>query len=254
MGLFVDGPACTIADLTDQDSGLLDTALSSGINVSTKIRLAADEIRTDLSLRLHSDRNGFDLVWRPALWIEQVVTTPALKQWETMHSLALVYRDAYFSQAVDRYQAKWQEFSRLAGDARERLLAEGVGMVNDPVRQAPPPALATTPGPQSGGIFYASIAWVNATKQEGAPSMASSITVQDGNLMSVSAMGAPANVIGFNVYGGASLDALRRCNDVALPISSSFLYVPGSGSQGALAGDGQRPDFVHRIARTTRRG
>ena len=26
MALFVDGPACTIDDLTDQDSGLLDVA------------------------------------------------------------------------------------------------------------------------------------------------------------------------------------------------------------------------------------
>ena len=27
MALFVDGPACTIDDLTDQDTGLLDVAL-----------------------------------------------------------------------------------------------------------------------------------------------------------------------------------------------------------------------------------
>ena len=27
MALFVDGPACTIDDLTDQDAGLLDVAL-----------------------------------------------------------------------------------------------------------------------------------------------------------------------------------------------------------------------------------
>ena len=40
MALFVDGPACTIDDLTDQDAGLLDVAVNTNINVSTKLRLA----------------------------------------------------------------------------------------------------------------------------------------------------------------------------------------------------------------------
>ena len=44
MALFVDGPASTIDDLTDQDSGLLDVAETNGINVSTKLRLAQEEI------------------------------------------------------------------------------------------------------------------------------------------------------------------------------------------------------------------
>ena len=128
MALFVDGPACTIDDLTDQDSGLLDVAQTTGINVSTKLRLAVEEIRTDLHLWLIRPRTErCELVWGPTLHIEQIVVTPSLKRWETMHALALVYRDAYFSQLVDRYQAKWQEYAKLARDARESFIAERAG-------------------------------------------------------------------------------------------------------------------------------
>ena len=35
MALFVDGPVCTIEDLTDQDSGLLAIALANGIDAAT---------------------------------------------------------------------------------------------------------------------------------------------------------------------------------------------------------------------------
>jgi hypothetical protein len=254
MGLFVDGPACTIAELTDQDSGLLDVALNTGINVSAKLRLAVEEIRTDLSHWLNRQKPALEFVWSPTVRIEQVVVTPVLKRWEAMQALSLVYRDAYFSQLVDRYQAKWQEYSTLTRDVRESFLAEGVGIVSDPVKQAAPPILSTTPGPQSGGTFYACVAWVNSTRQEGTPSAPSSITVTDGNLMTVSAPAAPRNAAGFNVYAGSSLETMFRQNDVVLPASGTFLYVPGQMTQGPLPGDGQRPDFMRQLARTILRG
>ena len=139
MALFVDGPASTIGDLTDQDAGLLDVALNTGINLSTKLRLAIEEIRTDLHLWLIRPRSALypviapEPVWGPTLRIEQIVVTPPLKRWETMHTLALVYRDAYFSQLVDRYQAKWQEYAKLTRDASESFIASGMGLVADPV-------------------------------------------------------------------------------------------------------------------------
>src|SRR5580658_1597103 len=177
MALFVDGPAATIDDLTDQDAGLLEVALVTGINVSTKLRLAVEEIRTDLHLWLNKPVPTLEQIWGPRLHIDQIVVTPPLKRWETMHALALVYRDAYFSQLVDRYQAKWQEYTNLTRDATESFVASGLGLVRNPVVQAAPPILSMTPGPQGGGTFYASVAWVNAANQEGAPSYASSLTV-----------------------------------------------------------------------------
>jgi hypothetical protein len=254
MALFVDGPACTIDDLTDQDAGLLEVSLSAGINLSTKIRLATEEIRTDLHLWLKKWQFSQDAFWGRCFRIEQVVVTPSLKRWETMQALALVYRDAYFNQLVDRYQAKWREFAKLAREARENLLASGFGLVNDPIAQAAPPILSTVPGPQSGGTFYASVAWVNGIGQEGAPSLASSISVIDGNLMTIAAPISPTNAVGFRVYAGTLLESMFLQNDVVLPAGTVYTYVPGQITQGHLAGKGQEPDFVQPMARMLLRG
>lgn len=260
MPLFVDGPACTIDDLTDQDAGLLEVALNTNINVTTKLRLAVGEIGTELHLWLNrpvralSQLAGPEQIWAPTLDIEQVVVTAPLKRWEAMHALELVYRDAYFSQLVDRYQAKWQEYIKLAANARESFIASGLGLVNDPVVQAPPPLLSTTPGPQNGGAFYTSVTWVNSTNQEGAPSYPSSMTVADGNLMTVGASAAPKNAVGFNVYAGTSLSALSLQNDAMLPTNATYLYVPGQVTQGPLPGTGQKPDFTRPLVRTLLRG
>lgn len=253
MALFVDGPACTIEDLTDQDAGLLEVSLNTGINLSTKLRLAVEEIRSDLHLWLESPRPTLERIWGPLFHVEQVVVTPELRRWEAMHTLAMVYRDAYFSQLVDRYQAKWQEYGRLTADARDSFIASGVGLVRDPLSRAMPPLLTTTPGPQEGGTFYASVSWVNAVNQEGAASAASSLVVTDGNLMVVAATRAPKNAVGFNVYAGTALNGMFLQNDVMLPPGGTFLYVPGT-TQGRLPGKGQKPDFVRLPGRTLLRG
>ena len=254
MALFVDGPACTIDDLTDQDSGLPEIALDNGINVTTKMRLATEEIRAELRLWLLKTHPSLPAPWAPVLHMEQVIVTPPLKRWEMLHSLALVYRDVCFNQMVDRYQPKWQEFARLARDAREAFIADGMALANVPVHKAEPPVLTSTQGPQSGGTFYASVAWVNAVGQEGAASAASSIAVADGNLMVVGAANAPDNAAGFRVYAGTSLNAQYLQNDVVLPVGATYLYIPGQVTQGRLPGFGQKPDYVRPLARTLLRG
>jgi hypothetical protein len=254
MALFVDGPVCAIDDLTDQDSGLLAVAQTNGINVATKLRLAQEEIGTELQLWLDKAKPNAEMARGPALRIGQIVATMPLRRWETMHSLALVYRDAYFSQLVDRYQSKWQEFNRLAGDARENYIATGMGLVTDPLPQARPPLLAGSPGPQSGGTFYASVAWVNAAGQEGAASAASSIAIPDGNLTTVSAIEPPDNAVGFNVYGGVDPYAMTLQNETPLAVNVLFLYVPGQVTQGRQPGAGQTPDFIRPMVRTWSRG
>lgn len=254
MALFTDGPACTIDDLTDQDAGLLDVALGANINVSTKLRLAAEEIGADLHLWLIKPLPALEPAWAPTTRIGQVVVTPSLKRWETMHALSLVYRDAYFSQLVDRYQAKWQQYQSLTREARESFIASGLGMVSNPVVQAAAPVLTTTPGPQQGGTFYACVTWVNSTNQEGAPSVASAITVADGNLMVVGVSNAPSSANGFNVYAGDSLTGMMLQNNVPLPVTATYLYVPGEFIGGRLPGNGQEPDFVRPLPRTLRRG
>jgi hypothetical protein len=254
MALFVDGPACTIDDLTDQDAGLLAVAETNGINVSSKLRLGQEEIETDLKLWLIKPQPTREILWGAMLRIEQIVVTSPLKRWETMHALALVYRDAYFSQLVDRYRAKWQEYSTLASVARESLVASGLGLVSDPIYRAPPPVLSFVAGPQQGGTFYASVSWVNAAGQEGAASAASSVTIPDGQLMTVAAVNISGNAIGFQVYAGTALNSMFRQNAVTLPVGAIYTYIPGQVTQGPVPGRGQKPEFVRPLARTLLRG
>jgi hypothetical protein len=254
MALFVDGPASTIDDLTDQDSGLLDVAKNCGINVSTKIRLAHDEIGSDLQLWLDRPRLAVDLVWGTSVRLEQIVVTRTLRQWEMMLALSLVYRDSYFSQMVDRYQSKWEEYSRLTRLAYDRFVASGLGLVNDPVPQAGPPVLGSAAGPQRGGSFYASVAWKNARGQQGAASEASAITVTDGHLMTVSAVNPPTGVVGFDVFAGTGLSEMVLQTSSALPPGGSFIYVPGAVTQGVLPGVGQVPDYIRPLVRRFLRG
>ncbi len=98
MALFIDGPANSVDALTDEDSGLLDTAEICGINVSRKLRLSWEEIQSDLYLWLERPRPAMEVVWAPTPRVEQIIVNDPLRRWERMSALAHVYRDAYFSQ------------------------------------------------------------------------------------------------------------------------------------------------------------
>ncbi|MCU1325543.1 MAG: hypothetical protein JWN34_913 [Bryobacterales bacterium] len=245
MALFEDGPACAAGDLARIDAGLLDTAAAYGIDVTAKLALAHEALASDLQLWL--DRAGGQR-------IGHVVVTDSIRQWETMQALALVYRDAYFADLGERYRVRWDEYSRLCRSAYEQFITAGLALVHNPVRKAAPPLLSIVSGPQTGGSFYASVAWVNAEGQQGEASEASSLAVPDGRIMTVSAVAKPVNAIGFNVFAGTSLGLLTQRNQVPLPASASFLFIPGSSADGPLAGSGQKPDFTRSLRRTLPRG
>ena len=144
MALFLDGPAVTIDDLLAEDSGLLVTAQTVGINVTAKLTLAMSEVQSELEtllLRLQSAAT-IGLVQPPG--IGQVVATTDLARWEKMQALAMVYRDASFTQLIDRYKSKWDVFATLTIAAKNQFIANGIGLVNDPVPEAALPVLGTT--------------------------------------------------------------------------------------------------------------
>jgi hypothetical protein len=213
-----------------------------------------DEIRTDLELWLLKPRPTMGEIWSPTLRLEQLVVNPELRRWEAMQALSLVYRDVYFTQVVDRYQAKWRGYVELAGGARESFLAVGWPMVMDPVHRASPPVLIATAGSGTAGTFYASVAWVNAAGQVGAASEVSSMTLVDGYTMIIAGTNPPPNARGLMVYAGTTLNGLMQQNLSALPVTGSLGYIPGQVTAGPLAGFGQKPDFVRPVARTILRG
>src|SRR4051812_9530200 len=111
MALFTDGPVSTAGDLARSDAGLLDTAAAYGIDVTARLEIAHETIGADIQLWL--DRAGGER-------LGQVVVTEAIRNWEAIQALALVYRDAWFADLADRYRVRWDEYSRQSRNAFER--------------------------------------------------------------------------------------------------------------------------------------
>src|SRR5579885_212829 len=160
MALFSDGSISTTDDLAAYDSAIMDVASTEGIDLTRKLALAQDELSVMLTSLLPEDQScGLGNV---------VVTTP-LRLWHTLRTLALAYEDAYYNQLNDRYQGKWQAFAERARWAQEQLMQAGAGFVTDPIPQAQPAVLTEAPAPQPAATYYATVTWVNASGQEGAP-------------------------------------------------------------------------------------
>lgn len=252
MALFVDGPACTIEDLTAHDAGLLRTAQSEGIDVSVKIGLAMEELTAEIQLWLNKPRWAVNPLWQPVMTIDQIAVTLGIRRWCAMQTLALVYRDAYFSQLVDRYQKKWDEYARLTRDAREAFVASGLAIVMDPVRRAGIPVLGSVPASQAGGVFYSAVSYLNLQGKEGAASEVASVTLSDGNAMTVTAADATA---AWNVYAGSTLDALLLQNAQPLAAGATWTYTTGASvPPGVRPPKGQLPDLTMPLVRTWTRG
>lgn len=256
MALFTDGPACTIDEMTAEDSGLLATAEAVGINVTQKLWLALSELQTELEMWLARPQPTLGPPWMKPPTIDQVVVTRELARWEKMQALSMVYRDAYFSQLVDRYQGKWDEYAQLTRYARDQFVVRGIGLVTDPMPKAALPVLGaeSVQSHQTGGMFYACVTWVNAAGQEGAASDAGSISVPTNNVLTVMASEGPANAIGFNVYAGTVPSMMTLQTQVPLAAGSTFIDIPGQYSSSRIAGNGQKPDYVRALPRTLLRG
>ena len=245
MALFTDGPVSTLDDLAEQDSSVLDVASTEGIDVSRKLALAQDEVEMEVITLL--PRVGV------TAGLDNVVVTKPLRLWHTFHSLALVYRDAFYSQLNDRYQGKWEEYGKLARWAAAKLVQTGMGMVSDPMPKAAQPELTPVTGTFGETILFASAAWVNREGEEGCASAPASAQLSAGTTVRVTPKWKPSNAVGWNVYVGTSSDEMCRQNDT--PIAPGTSWTVGSlRSEGERPRDGQSPNYVRALARVLERG
>jgi len=182
------------------------------------------------------------------------VITRQLKRWHAVHTLEIVYRDAFNNQLNDRYQPKFLEYRQLARNAREHTFHFGVGLALIPIPQAQTPVLSAVAGLIPETTYYVRASWVVASGQEGEPSEMTAYGAPAGALPVVQMVNPPAVVTGFNVYLGLTPDALALQNPTPVPVGQSFI-LPDTGLRaGAAPGDGQSADVYISGAWMLRRG
>jgi hypothetical protein len=253
MALFTDSSISTIEELLAYESSILDVAKTEGIDLTTKLKLAQEEIAVDLYAFLARQNDTWDLnqITLSQPWkLDQIVVTEPLHKWHTFRTLSITYRDAYNRQLNDRYQGKWNEYEALAVWASGALFSAGVGVTSDPVRRARQPQLATVAGECGAATYFVSITWVGPAGSEGAPSTLAALTAPSNSALSVTTGQAPPTVIGWNVYAGYSDTDLSLQNDAVLAPNQTWIEPAHGLRPGNAVGNGQKPDvFLQQSSR-----
>lgn len=257
MALFTDGPASTIEDLAAQDSQILDVASVEGIDLTRKLALAQEAAAMDLEAALGGAR-----AWQtvcggpPAIHLQNIVVTPALRLWHTYRTLAMAYGDAYYSQLNDRYAKKRDEFGNLGRWAYERLILTGIGITPRPVPQAATPDVETAAGTTPDGTYYATMAWSNAAGEEGASAIPNAITTS-GSGFAVTPKPCRAGQEAYptwNVYAGTAPDTMTRQNSEPIAAGTAWTQSSALTQSGSAPGRGQAPSYYHVLPHVLQRG
>jgi hypothetical protein len=177
-----------------------------------------------------------------------------MKRWHALHTLEVVYRDAFNNQLNDRYQAKFLEYKAQSLQAKQQTFQFGVGLVTRPVPVADAPEFSFAVGTFEATTYFARVAWVGASGQEGLASEVTSYDAPAESVPVVTAVNAPANATGFNVYMGSTPEGLAKQNASPVTVGGSFTLAAGGLITGAAPGDGQVPDLFLAGTRALRRG
>ena len=251
--LLTDGSPNNTEDLRVYESAILGLANLEAIDLGVKLDLATDEIAEEVLdfLLDHAGTNtqvfsplqiGTPAARRRMIGVSDVVVTRQLKRWHAVHTLEIVYRDAFNNQLNDRYQPKFLEYRELTRNAREHTFHFGVGLALTPIPQAQTPVISAVAGLLPETTYYARASWVGASGQEGAPSETTAYGAPAGGLPMAQMTSPPAAATGFNVYLGLTPDGLALQNPTPVPVGQSFT-LPGTGlAAGAAPGDGQAAD------------
>jgi hypothetical protein len=255
MALFTDSYISSIAALQAYDTAILEVARIEGVDLSSKLTIAEQELGLELQAFLlrhaqsgSGDRDG------GGYGLRHVVVTGGLEQWHTLRTLALVYGDVYNTQLNDRYLGKWNQFARIAKQSSELLFQTGLGVVDNPLPRATQPQLSVGPNGPPAATHIVTVAWRNYAGESGAPSLPTVYTTRDSESLIVTAIDPPPGASAFDVFVGASEPELSRHNP--LPVASGDSWTlqaqPLTGFDPPSAG--QKPSRYLRLTRTLQRG
>lgn len=251
MALFTDGTISGMEDLRVYETGILDVAHAEAIELQPKLELAQREIAVEVTSFLLA--RGVFLGATHEL--TNVVVTEPVRQLHALHTLELIYRDAYNSQLNDRYRGKWEAYTRLSKHAMEIYFDLGVGLVANPIAKAEVPACSPTVG---GSLpvrtYYARVAWEGASGQIGEMSNPFVLELGAGDLMTVMTGTMPSNARGWLVFAGTSESDVRRQSEASLAAGAVWVE-PETGLRRDLpAVMEQVPDSYVSRRRQMRRG
>lgn len=254
--LLTDGIPNTIEDLRAYESAVLNVAHVEMIDAGVKLSLALEEIAQDVLEFLLNRASGMDPqgAARRSTGVADVVVTRQMKRWHVLHTLALLYRDAFHNQLNDRYKAKWAAYRDLAREARARTYLFGVGLVRDPLPAPAAPRFTYLAGPFEARTYFGQVTWVNASGAESAPSPMLSFEAPAGSLPVVEAVSPPKNATGFHVYLGLTPQTVARQTESAVAAGATFTLPTGGLVAGAAPGEGQSPDLYVTGALMLKRG
>ena len=258
MALLLDGPPSSIEDLSARDSDLLNVSATESIDLTTKLKLAADDIEMAVESMLMSMRPSYNAIYDvtrkyfPS--IRHVAVTPQLKLWNTYTTLRLIYQDLYYSRLNDRYRAKMQMYGEEEAQALDDLRTLGFGIVFDPLPQAPAPNIGTVQTNDAGGTMYIGVTFVNERGEEGLMSVPVEVTTANNSAASVSISKLPENASGWNLYGGLSPEALSRQNPQTLGPLDYTTAAPDNLTAGTEPGTGQHGNVFYPVPRRILRG
>lgn len=243
MALFTDGSPNSIDDLQTYETSIVSVASIEGIGLDSKLTLAADDIGAEvLAFLLREWPRDPQSTARRTLGLGTVAVTPPLRRWHVLHTLALVYRDAFNNQLNDRYQGKWQEYTKLARTAGTRYFQDGVGLVLNAIPKAGLPMLTNVQGSLAGATYFVAAAWVGPGGAEGSPSDPATLDTGTSGLVMATPAAAPAVATGWNVYAGTAAGAMTRQNSSPLVLGAAWTMPSGGLTAGAPLGPGQSPD------------
>jgi hypothetical protein len=259
--LLTDGDPNTTEDLRVYESAILDVANAEQIDLAAKLGLATEEVSQEVLDMLLDHTRALDPQFGSPQWnmrrqigVSDVVVTRQIKRWHAAHTLEVVYRDAFNNQLNDRYQAKFNEYRKVAQDAKTHTIRYGIGLAIVPLPKAPAPVVSFASVQQAAATYFIQVTWVSALGQEGAASDSTSFDAAAGSVPVVSVVNPVSGATGFNVYAGLTATGSTLQNSAPVPVGQSFT-LPSTGLvSGQVPGNGQNPDVYVTGGPMLRRG
>lgn len=254
--LLTDGRPNDTEALRVYESSILDLANTERIELDAKLDLATAEISEDILDVLLDHTRSYDpeSTIRRSLGVSDVVVTPQMKRWHALHTLEVVYRDAYNNQLNDRYKAQVAQYHELAKGARDHTMRFGIGLVLLPIPKAQKPSFSYVAGLIPATTYYVRVSWTGPGGREGMPSDETTYDAPAGSLPVVNAVNPPTIATGFNVYIGLAAACEKLQNTAPIATGASFTLASSGPVAGRAAGSGQPPDTYVIGGSTLRRG